>query len=94
MAWMEDVVARLEALGYPVLQVKVIPVDLGNNDIRYYWDAEQPQAAELAATLRDAIGDAVGDTPPAPDTVSLEGRYDNLPEGRMEVWIAPNGAAG
>lgn len=70
----------LAASGWQVAGVEHVAGGRTGGDVRYYWDEQAPCASRLAELL-DAAGG--GDFA----TISLAGRYRNLPRGQMEVWL-------
>ncbi|MBP7240396.1 hypothetical protein [Amaricoccus sp.] len=71
----------LLAAGWPVAEgLDLVAAARTAGDVRFYW----PEQAACAARLAEALGSAFG-SPFA--TLSLAGRYRNLPRGRVEVWL-------
>lgn len=70
----------LLAAGWPVAEGLDLVAARTAGDVRFYW----PEQAGCAARLAEALGSAFG-SPFA--TISLAGRYRNLPRDRVEVWL-------
>jgi hypothetical protein len=72
--------AKLEAAGWSAPGIEAVPGVRPRGDVRYYWPEQATCAAALAQSLAGAVGIEF-------TTVSLAGRYRNLPRGRMEIWL-------
>lgn len=70
----------LAASGWAVAGVEHVADGRTRGDVRYYWDEQAACARRLAEALGAAGGGDFG-------TISLAGRYRNLPRGQMEVWL-------
>lgn len=71
----------LAAAGWPV--VAALDLEAGaatRGDVRFYWPEQESCATRLAEALADLAGRPF-------DTISLAGRYRNLPRGRVEIWL-------
>jgi hypothetical protein len=72
--------AKLEAAGWSAPGIEAVQGVRPRGDVRYYWPEQADCAAALAQSLAGAMGTEF-------TTVSLAGRYRNLPRGRMEIWL-------
>jgi hypothetical protein len=72
--------AELQAAGWSAPAVEAVTGARPRGDVRFYWPDQEACAAALAEALQAATGAEF-------ITVSLAGRYRNLPRGRMEVWL-------
>lgn len=76
----EPVAARLRAAGWMVPGVEAVKSGATRGDVRFYWPDQIDCARGLAGTLQAETGREFA-------TVSLAGRYRNLPLDRMEIWL-------
>ncbi|MEO0817094.1 MAG: toll/interleukin-1 receptor domain-containing protein [Pseudomonadota bacterium] len=82
----------LEALGYRVLGIELVPAPPGRNrSVRYYYDQQLAQAdalreicADIASGIPNRNAWATADTY---RVISLDGRYGGLPRNRVEIWL-------
>ncbi|MBP6999943.1 hypothetical protein [Amaricoccus sp.] len=71
----------LLAAGWQVAEgLELVDAARTAGDVRFYWPEQADCAARLAEALQAAFGQPFA-------TISLAGRYRNLPRGRVEVWL-------
>jgi len=83
---------KLEDGGLNVLGIELIEAPAGQNrSIRYYYADQQTQAdalREICATIAsDLVGKDEWADPESYRLISLDGRYDNLSQNRVEIWL-------
>lgn len=87
-AGVEELLMWLKEAGFPTAKPELVAGTSQGGDVRYYSAGQEPCAVALSAVMTDIMSRHFGMETDFP-AFSLEGRFKNLPTGRMELWF-PN----